>query len=240
MALHRLRGEHRGGDVARAVVDHEGDVGRRRLGFSPAATPAARNPCGCGDALMARLRSTGRPGGLGETEGEVHALHGCAGGALGEVVDRADGDQPAGALVERRPGGARRWSRGSACVLRPLPVGQQVHERLVARRPSRRPPGRRRRSTPVDERRACTVARMPRDIGASTGVNDTRAPAAPASGARFCSISGVCRCTPPTPYADGGAHHLGAEQVRPSAPCPRRRCRRRRRRRRRPVDEALR
>ena len=42
---------------------------------------------------------------------------------------------------------------------------------------------------------------MPRAIGASTGVNETRTRPA-ATVARFCSISGVCRCTPPTPYAE--------------------------------------
>ena len=55
---------------------------------------------------------------------------------------------------------------------------------------------------------------MPRDIGASIGVKRHARPASPVSRPRFCSISGVCRWTPPTPYADGRAHHLGAEQVR--------------------------
>ena len=41
---------------------------------------------------------------------------------------------------------------------------------------------------------------MPRAIGARVGVNETAAPAHPRPAARFCSISGVCRCTPPTPY----------------------------------------
>ena len=54
---------------------------------------------------------------------------------------------------------------------------------------------------------------MPRGIGTSTGVNETLTGRS-AHGVRFCSISGVCRCTPPTPYARGRAHHLGAEQVR--------------------------
>jgi len=45
------------------------------------------------------------------------------------------------------------------------------------------------------------VARMPRGIGARTGVNDTVtcSPAAPVSA---CSISGVCWWVPPTLYAD--------------------------------------
>ena len=42
---------------------------------------------------------------------------------------------------------------------------------------------------------------MPRGMGASSGVNDTvgRVPVASPSA---CSISGVCRCTPPTWYGD--------------------------------------
>ena len=47
---------------------------------------------------------------------------------------------------------------------------------------------------------------MPRAIGASVGVKDTDTGAGagnPArSGSMFCSISGVCRCAPPTWYAD--------------------------------------
>ncbi len=45
-----------------------------------------------------------------------------------------------------------------------------------------------------------TVARMPRDIGARIGVNETVG-RVPETSSRFCSISGVCRWTPPTPYA---------------------------------------
>ena len=41
---------------------------------------------------------------------------------------------------------------------------------------------------------------MPRGIGASTGVNET-VTGLPATAVRFWIISGVCRCTPPTPYA---------------------------------------
>ena len=41
---------------------------------------------------------------------------------------------------------------------------------------------------------------MPRGIGTSTGVKLTRTSAS-VSSERFWVISGVCRCTPPTPYA---------------------------------------
>ncbi len=43
---------------------------------------------------------------------------------------------------------------------------------------------------------------MPRGIGASIGVNDTRAGRPPAASASACSISGVCRCAPPAWYAE--------------------------------------
>src|SRR3954454_22552359 len=44
------------------------------------------------------------------------------------------------------------------------------------------------------------VARIPRLIGTRVGVKLTRT-GVPAACDRFCIISGVCRCTPPTPYA---------------------------------------
>ena len=44
--------------------------------------------------------------------------------------------------------------------------------------------------------RAVEVARMPRGIGASTGVND-RVTAERLTVLRACSISGVCWCAPP-------------------------------------------
>jgi len=61
--------------------------------------------------------------------------------------------------------------------------------------------------------RAVQVARMPRGIGASSGVNETvtrgapaaslssrpaASPAAVIASPSACSISGVCRCVPPT------------------------------------------
>ena len=55
---------------------------------------------------------------------------------------------------------------------------------------------------------------MPRGIGTSSGVKLTRTVAVGRGRTRFWMISGVCRCTPPTPYAAGAAHHLAAEQVR--------------------------
>ena len=49
------------------------------------------------------------------------------------------------------------------------------------------------------DRRAVTVARMPRDMGTSVGVNEMLTAGAPAA-RRFCAISGMCRCDPPTAY----------------------------------------
>ncbi len=42
---------------------------------------------------------------------------------------------------------------------------------------------------------------MPRGIGTSSGVKLTRTSPS-VSPERFWTISGVCRCVPPTPYAD--------------------------------------
>src|SRR5688572_14079452 len=106
------------------------------LDLSPAATPAAEKPLGT-------VTVTGHPqvrrgswrdsydrqaGGLGQAEGEVGALQSGACRALGQVVDRRDDHEPVGIGVDgelqvHRVGaedGGRR---------RPLPLGQQVHER---------------------------------------------------------------------------------------------------------------
>src|SRR3954470_7404917 len=113
--------------------------------FSPAATPDARNPWGAVTLTMPSVRS--RPaepaqsrsrrdphdreaGRLRQAEGEVGALDRRTAGALGEVVDRGDHDQPAGLGVDgdlQGDGvGAEHRRRGG-----PLPLGEQVHERLV-------------------------------------------------------------------------------------------------------------
>ena len=49
--------------------------------------------------------------------------------------------------------------------------------------------------------RAVVVARMPRGIGASIGVNDT-VTGSPAADVSACSISGVCWWVPPTLYVE--------------------------------------
>src|SRR6185369_3213336 len=68
--------------------------------------------------------------GLGQAEHQVRALNRLAGGALGEVVDRRDDDDPAGVLVVGRlqvDSVAAERRRGA----RPAAGGQHRHERLV-------------------------------------------------------------------------------------------------------------
>ena len=116
-------------------------------------------------------------------------------GALGEVVDGTDRDQAAGGLVDGDLDvdgvGAESPTWSAATARR-----EQVHERLVG--------------VGLDVA-ACAssavtssatgaeqVARMPRGIGTSSGVKLTDT-ASSVSAERFWVISGVCRCTPPTP-----------------------------------------
>src|SRR3954453_18885380 len=124
------------------------------LVFRPAATPAARNPAGAvaltrpprwrSSAAFAALpcpcmssqaRSWRHPHdrqarGLRQPPRQVDALEGTARGALGEVVDGRDDDQPAGVRVDRhlqRDGVGAEHLRGG----RPLALGQQDDERFV-------------------------------------------------------------------------------------------------------------
>src|SRR5918998_1159010 len=136
------------------------------LDFKPAATPAAENPWGAVVLTMpsvrsrAALRSSLDPrcgahaavrsrrdphewqaGGLGQAQGQVGALDRRAPGALGQVVHRRHHHQPPRVGVHgqlQRDGVRAQHLRGG----RPLPLRQQVHERLGAvglleRRPDR-------------------------------------------------------------------------------------------------------
>ena len=97
-----------------------------------------------------------------------------AGGALGEVVQGGDGDETVGAGVHGHlhvDVVGSRWTKGSS-----------AHPRAYAARTASAVVG--------AVSGAVTVARMPRDIGTSTGVNDTVGSAAP-SLRKFCSISGT-------------------------------------------------
>ena len=99
-------------------VDAGGDEALRRAVTLIPSTPESR-----------------RPGGLGEPEREVRVLHGLAGRALAEVVDRADDDRRAGRAVgEDADLGARRCpARARARARRPRAA------RSRPARPRRRP-----------------------------------------------------------------------------------------------------
>src|SRR4051794_15181855 len=125
------------------------------LDFSPAATPVARKPRGAVTVTMSSVRSRGalrsslvprcdahapvrswghphqrQAGVLRQAEREVGALNGRSPGALGQVVHGGDDDQPAGVEVD---GDLQRDGVGAEDLRRrgPLPLGEQVHERLV-------------------------------------------------------------------------------------------------------------
>src|SRR5918994_5845080 len=68
--------------------------------------------------------------GLGQPERQVHALHGAACGALGEVVEGGDGNQAPRVQVDGdlHVDGVRAEGGGGR---RPDALGEQVHERLV-------------------------------------------------------------------------------------------------------------
>src|SRR3954453_756459 len=124
--------------------------------LSPAATPAARNPCGAVTVTIAPFRTRSAPrsqtslrcsllrhgrgsrshpdqgqaGDLGQAESQVGTLQRAAGLAFGRVVARGDHDEPAGVGVDRELQlhgvGAEHRRRRG-----PLALGQQLHERLV-------------------------------------------------------------------------------------------------------------
>ena len=196
--LRAVAREHGGGVLQRAAVDDEGEVGvaagleaRRRP--RPPRSPAA---------MVTRHGATPfteRPSVSCEAERDVRRLDRRTGRALHQVVDRADHDHPT-----RRSSTASPMSAVFAPVVSPergkTARRQHVHERLVGvgRPPTLRAPAA--ASTPGTSF-AVDVARMPRAIGTSTGVNEMVGSVAPAT-RRFCRISGVCRWTPPTWYAD--------------------------------------
>src|SRR4051795_9038067 len=120
------------------------------LDFSSAATPVARNPAGAVTVTgppppAAGRRSPARPGprwgtatpppqrqagGLRQGKGQVGALQRRSPGAFGQVVHGGDDDQPAGVGVD---GDLQRDGVGAEDLRRrgPLPLGEQVHERLL-------------------------------------------------------------------------------------------------------------
>ena len=187
----------------------------RPLDFRPAARPAGRKP-GCRGDAHGATPTSGQTGGLRQSERQVHALHRAAGGALGQVVQGGDGDQPAGGRVD----GDLDLDRVRAehrLGLRPLACGQQLDERLVGVGPG---VGRVRLLRRSDQGRAAgavQVARMPRDIGTSTGVKDTVGGSAPQASEVLQQLRGV-----PVHAADpvraGRPDQLRPEQVRLERP----------------------
>ena len=182
--------------VRRPVVDDEREIGAVAVGAQPGADARGPEAGGGGDAHGREPRRR-QAEGLVEPEGEVDRLEGAARGALGEVVDDRGGDEAAGVDGRPRPGPARcsRRRRSWSPAGRPRAAGARTAPRRRTWRRPRGPPPRRCRGRPAG---ALTTARMPRGIGARTGVNETVTGPAP-SPERFWTISGVCRCAPPTP-----------------------------------------
>jgi hypothetical protein len=150
----------------------------------------------------------GQAGGLRQAERQVHALHGGPAGALGEVVDRADRHQAAGRPVDGHlhVHGVRPDDR---LGLRPLPRWQQVHERLVGvgllvRRVGLvRVHGGRRRAGGEDPARHRHEERREGDRHLAVGEQSQ-------------ALADLGRVPVGAAHAvrTGGAHHLGAQQVR--------------------------
>ena len=182
-AFTRLLVKHAGRRVERAVVDDQREIGAA-AGPDAGGDPGGPEAPGGGDAHGAtpsalRPAVSGRP--------RTRLAHCTAWPAA--PLPRLSIALQTTTRPESASTVACRWAlllpsgRGG---VRPAAVGQQVDERLRRRTPPR---GRHRTasaSTPGRAGRAVTVARMPRGIGARTGVKDSvRAPVA-------CRISGTC------------------------------------------------
>ena len=108
---HLVLGEDGGGGHGRRRRRWPRARGRGRPRLDPAGHPGGRRTRGGGDA-HGYTPTSGRPVVSGRPRSEVGALDGLARRPLDEVVDGADGDDPAGALVEAGGERGRRWSRG--------------------------------------------------------------------------------------------------------------------------------
>ena len=128
---------------------------------------------GRGDAHTSTPREP-EPRRLGEPEREVRVLHRLAGGALAEVVERADDDRGAGRAVGE-DADLGRVGALHARQLRCDALRQHGHGRCGRRRPRRAPrAGRRRRSA---ARRRSRSARGAPAAGAARSRRGSRAPA---------------------------------------------------------------
>ena len=168
------------------------------LAFSPAATPAARKPCGGGDAHGA-TPSARQAGRLGQAEhrgwrtarpGRPRPCRGCRWRATTTA-------RPASTSTATCRWHAVGAERGRRCAATPL--GQHVHERLV---------GVRRRAAPPAASSRRSPAGQPGGAGGEDAARHRREHrrerqrhAGRRRGQR-CSISGVCWWAPPTLYGD--------------------------------------
>ena len=139
-----LRGEARRRD-GRPARPTRARPRRGPVGFSPAATPAARKPAGQRARVELRSRArAARPSASGRSrhahaappsrrrpEHQVEVLHRLAGGALPEVVDRGERQHAPGRRLDRRVDAA---DVGVAHVAHAGRRVGQLDERLAARR----------------------------------------------------------------------------------------------------------
>ena len=129
VGLRAVGREDRGADLERAAVHHDGDVGLAARLESDGDAGRLESLC-CGDAhgatpFTVSAVPSGRPSAM------FMDWIGGAGGALDEVVDRRDHDDPVRGAVDREAdeGGVGAQDVGGA---RELARGQQLHEGLVA------------------------------------------------------------------------------------------------------------
>ena len=159
------------------------------------ARDAGRLESGCCGHAHGATPFTGRPVVSGEPERDVGGLDGGTRGALDQIVDRAD-RRRRGPPARRREADERGVRADG--VARARERSRRAARARRARRRRRRLPGVAHvapRSTPGASR-AVEVARIPRDIGTSTGVNEmlTSVAARPRSGsARSRGCADGCR-----------------------------------------------
>ena len=192
--------EDRRGVVVGAVVDDEREVGgaTRLEAGGDARAPEARGRWTVGAPLTGPLpRSAGRGSPRDPARGwrTARRRRPCPWSGCRRPRRRRRG----AAARRRQPGAGRGCCRCTEAVAGHGPRaarGRTARRHRPSPRPRGRLPGRCRGAAEPCRSRGC-----PRGIGASVGVNDT-VTGSPAARDRFCSISGVWRCPPPTPYGD--------------------------------------
>src|SRR5690606_37909423 len=185
-------GEDGGGDGRRAVVDDEGDVlapaalqpgsdaGGAEApwgGDGHGATPTAVRPRPSGSPRARFIDWTAAPAVPLPRLSMAHTATTRPARSSTVTWTWAALEPRVAAVVGHCPS-ARRWTNGSSAE-----ASAQARRTAAASAPA--------------ASGAVTVARMPRAMGTSVGVKDSRTSAAPAR-RRFCSISGMCRWVPPT------------------------------------------